>query len=114
MWTSWRNCWLNDCSSGVKKVLIPFLLFIAACNPAQDIYETGLELLEQGDIQAAWAAFDEALAEDPEFAPAYLERGQLALDAGDESAALADFEKAIQFDSDNPGAYANQIGRAHV
>jgi tetratricopeptide (TPR) repeat protein len=57
-------------------------------------YQRGLALRRAGDPSGAAAAYDAALAANPEFVDAYYERGLLRAAAGERSAALADLDRA--------------------
>ncbi len=56
-------------------------------------------LLQLGELEAALAAYDRAIALEPEFAAAYANRGVLHDRAGRYRAAIADYERAAQLDA---------------
>jgi tetratricopeptide (TPR) repeat protein len=69
-------------------------------------YEAGLAHRAAGETEQALEALSEALALDPTFAPAALERGELYFTLGEPEAALTDAQAAIAADPENGAAYA--------
>jgi tetratricopeptide (TPR) repeat protein len=67
-----------------------------------------LEHLEHRDLDAAQAAFDEALAEDPWYVHAYNNRGVIWATVGELEDAIADYSAAINVDPEFAGAYLNR------
>lgn len=65
----------------------------------------GLNELQQGNWTAAIAEFDRALALDPDYAEAYLQRGYARRQLGDSEAAFQDFSEAIARNPTDPNAY---------
>ena len=63
---------------------------------AANHFETGLDLLNHGDLQEAIREFGEAISIDPELAEAYGKRAVAHAASGNEAAADADFEKAVE------------------
>jgi tetratricopeptide (TPR) repeat protein len=61
---------------------------------ALDAYARGVGLSYQGDSEQALAAFDEALAQTPDYANALFERGSSHYNLGNYPAAMTDFEAA--------------------
>ena len=55
-------------------------------------------LNKQGNRQAAELSLNEALARNPNFAPAYFQRGKMAFDRGELAPALTDFQTAARLD----------------
>ena len=53
---------------------------------------------EQGNREAAELSLNEALEHNPNFAPAYFQRGKIAFDRGELARALADFQTAARLD----------------
>lgn len=76
---------------------------------AQVYYEQGLSLREagrdMGDVDAALRAFTWAIEQSPDFAPAYVARGQVYLAEGNLERALADAEAALDADPRSAEAY---------
>jgi len=74
---------------------------------AQARYEAGRDLLDAGLAEAAYEAFDEAVALDPEN-PSYLRwRGNAALEVGDVDSAESDYSLALDLNLDDFFALAN-------
>ncbi|WP_309740982.1 tetratricopeptide repeat protein [Chamaesiphon sp. OTE_20_metabat_361] len=71
-------------------------------------YQQGLAALEAGDTATAIASFDRAIALDPQYFPAYIERGNVKDSLGDFSGAAADYTIAISLDSRSAAAYYNR------
>lgn len=63
-------------------------------DPAIDAYARGIGLAYQNDSKNARAAFDEALAQAPDYANALFERGSANYTLGDYQAGVRDFEGA--------------------
>lgn len=72
------------------------------------IYREGVQALAQGRNDDARAAFDRAIAQRPDWAAAWRQRGYAAAKPAD---AIADFGRAIALDADDADAYAAR-GRA--
>jgi tetratricopeptide (TPR) repeat protein len=95
--------------------LLLSLLLAAASSQAQvsgsaarDFHQRGLERLQKGDVDAAIAFYDKAIAADPYFTWAYLNRGNAREKKGDLSGAIADFTWAIKLEPGNAFAYLNR------
>ena len=73
--------------------------------PPEERLDRGLDYLEKEDYNLALYEFNQALAADPEYAPAYLERGKLYLLAGEPGIANANLSRTIQWEADNSEAY---------
>jgi tetratricopeptide (TPR) repeat protein len=71
--------------------------------------ERGTEFYELGNCQQAMAAYDRAIALDPQCVDAYCGRGNARRFLGDYLGSWEDFDRAIQLDADRGVAY---IGRA--
>ncbi|MGD9722980.1 MAG: tetratricopeptide repeat protein [Pirellulales bacterium] len=85
------------------------LLALAGCGRgASTPVETGQELLQSGDYDAAITTLDEAIRLNPRDAQAYVFRGRAYHcrdQAGDLNAAIEDFSAAIQLNPKDPEAY---------
>ena len=66
-------------------------LAINSCNSGVDKYE-------QGDYQGAIADSNKAIVINPQFAPAYSNRGNAKIGLKDSHGACADFKKAVSLD----------------
>ena len=65
----------------------------------------GIENGGKGDLVAAIGAFNQAIAVDPKFAPAYFFRAKAEAQQNKLDAAMADYSHAIQFDATYKDAY---------
>ena len=72
---------------------------------ARDYVEQGTDSGAKGDLDAAIAAFDQALSIDPKYAPAYFFRGKAHALQNKPDDAIADYSKVIQYDPNNKEAY---------
>ena len=68
----------------------------------------GISKGEQGDYAGAIADFDRAIELDPDYALAYLNRGNAKSFKGDHEEAIIDFDRAIDLDPSNAEAYYNR------
>ncbi len=73
---------------------------------AQEFYERGVELEDNGELEAALEHYEKAVAEDPAFADAYVEMAYIQLRLGDERRAVENLRKAIRV-AGHPLAYYN-------
>ncbi len=75
-------------------------------EPADIPYQIGEIYRRKGNYTRAYAAYDQAVANDPAFAPAYLGRAQAGLAGGlmDPAAARSDLENAVALDPILPEA----------
>ena len=64
-------------------------------------YNEGVEAQQEGDLDAAMAAFREAVEIDPGFAPAYTGIATVAVEQGDYEQAAAAAEKAVELDPED-------------
>jgi tetratricopeptide (TPR) repeat protein len=76
---------------------------------AKQHFDVGQMLFEQGDLDGARAAFDEAIAADPKYAEAHLRRSQVSLALDDVQSASADLGMAILYDPNNLEARSDLI-----
>jgi tetratricopeptide (TPR) repeat protein len=80
---------------------------------APKTYEKGIRHLDRGDVDAALAAFDQALVIDPRFAQAYCARGSAYEKKGEDEKAIDDFTHAIRLKPNYEVAYRNR-GNVYV
>jgi len=73
---------------------------------AQELYDRGVELEDNGELEAALEHYEKAVAEDPAFADAYVEMAYIQLRLGDERRAVENLRKAIRV-AGHPLAYYN-------
>ena len=69
---------------------------------ALEAYQRGFQLQEDGQIDQAIAAFDEAIQLNPNYIEAYYRRGVSKIDNGDYEGALADFAIILNLDANSP------------
>ena len=82
-------------------------------DEAVEYYQSGVDFADMGDYRRAIQEYDQAIALDPEFHGAYLNRGNIYLRFGDYQSAIRDYSRAIEIDPDAPGAYDNR-GNAYA
>ena len=70
------------------------------------MYALANELVTEGDLPAALAAFDRVLARHPDYVPAYFRKGQTLAQEGDSDAARDVLTRGI--------AVADRVGDAHA
>jgi len=75
---------------------------------ADDYNASGVAHKNKGELDAAIADYDRAIALAPDSAAAYINRGRAKSNKGDFDAALADYDNAIALDPDNATAYNNR------
>lgn len=63
--------------------------------------ELGLLALARGDTQAAFVAFQEAIAADAAFTPAHMNQGSVLLKSGDYAGAVAEYRAVLEVDGDD-------------
>ncbi len=73
---------------------------------AEEFYERGVELEDNGELEAALEHYEKAIAEDPAFGDAYVEMAYIQLRLGDERRAVENLRKAIRV-AGHPLAYYN-------
>lgn len=71
-------------------------------------YQQGLAAAAAGDLAQAMASFDRAIALDPQYFPAYIERGNVKDGIGDFDGAAADYTIAISLKPRSVAAYYNR------
>ena len=69
--------------------------------------------MEEGDLDNAIKDFTKAIALEPDFADAYLKRGQVYHDKRDYKRAVLDFTKLVELKPDDAHAYVLR-GRAYT
>ena len=72
---------------------------------AEEHFDTGVGLQQEGKLQQAIAEYDETVRLDPEFALAFVNRGKAFLDMDQPQRAIEDFDEAIRLDPENFLAY---------
>lgn len=80
----------------------------AILNRSIEHYNCGVTKSLAGDKRAAIAEYDRAIALDPRFVDAYINRGNARAILGQERAALADYDRAIALAPQDAYAYYNR------
>ena len=93
---------------GMRLSILALLAVITAAlvgcgesGEAEEHFDTGVGLQQEGKLQEAIAEFDEAVRLDPEFALAFINRGKAFLDMDQPQRALEDFDEAVRLDPEN-------------
>ncbi len=89
------------------------MLTMAACfglSEADKQYNSGVELLEEGRLEEAIAAFDQAILLDSSLAAAFHNRALAKEHTGRLTEAVEDYTEAIKLDPGLAIAYANRGG----
>jgi hypothetical protein len=73
---------------------------------AEEYYERGVELEDNGELEAAIEHYERAVKEDPAFGDAYVEMAYIHLRLGDERSAVENLRRAIRV-AGHPLAYYN-------
>jgi tetratricopeptide (TPR) repeat protein len=73
---------------------------------AEEYFERGIQLEDNGELEAALERYEEAVAEDPSFGDAYVEMAYIQLRLGDERRAVENLRRAIRV-AGHPLAYYN-------
>lgn len=100
------------------KKLVIFLLVVtlsstfACCgggvSEAEQHYNAGVDLYDQGRFSEAIVEFNEAIELEPEMAEAYCNRGAAYIQLGNYERAIEDLDEAIRFDPQYADAYRNR------
>jgi tetratricopeptide (TPR) repeat protein len=81
---------------------------VAYSTPADDALHRGHAAMNKDDIDAAIAAFSEAIRLDPKSAEAYLARGWAYSEKDEAEKAIADYSQAIRIEPNNAEAWCNR------
>jgi tetratricopeptide (TPR) repeat protein len=113
--------WLVFGTMAISTVFQPLASFAYVVDPvesqaAMDIkpvdaarqYQQGLTAVAAGDLTQAMTSFDRAIALDPQYFQAYIERGNVKDGIGDLSGALADYTTAISLNPKSASAHYNR------
>jgi len=101
----------------MKKIVLCTVIILAllgvggtlgCSSPAKENYERGCDLLDEGKTEEAIAEFSKAIELDPDYAPAYNNRGDAYSEKGQHDVAIADYDKAIELDPNYAEAYNNR------
>lgn len=88
-------------------LLVLFQSLPSLAETAEELYRKGMDLAARNVYGEAIEVFSKAVALDPAFAPAYLERGRMyfAMNPSFCTEALADFTAAIRLTPEDPAPY---------
>ncbi|WP_293128288.1 tetratricopeptide repeat protein [Microcoleus sp. bin38.metabat.b11b12b14.051] len=89
---------------GVKVPSAP----VATGPKADDFFIQGEDKYQKGDYQGAIAAFDRAIQLNPNYAPAYSNRGLARHKLGDKQGAIQDYNQALNINPNLAVAYSNR------
>lgn len=92
----------------LSKPASPSLASPAEGRSAQELYEQGIRLIDDGNEQEATRFLDAAIQLKPDYAIAYYKRGNAYRDLDQVSKAVDDYTQAIHFDSSMTSAYLNR------
>ena len=81
---------------------------LAVGTKAEDFFIRGEDKYQKGDYQGAIAAYTQAIALNPKYAPAYNNRGIARSKLGDNKGAVADYNQALQINPNYAKAYYNR------
>ena len=94
--------------AGALTLFPPAALAAPAPQTAAEWWEQGSLLSLQKDFDGAIAAYDKAIALQPQYADAYNNRGNAYMGKGEYEKAIADFSQAIVLDPQYADAYYNR------
>ncbi len=77
-------------------------------TPAKVAYRQGLNLMKQGNVNGALAMFDKCISLDPQYGPAYIDRGAAYLQVNQPEKAVTDSNLALNLLPDNSGVFCNR------
>ena len=80
----------------------------SSSDGAEQHYETGLELQEDGHLHEAIAEFDAAITLDPGHFSAYNQRGRVYTNLANYQLAIVDLDEAINLNKDFSEGYINR------
>jgi len=91
--------------TGLLLIMVGFCPADGMAITAEEAYKLGMEAVSPGE---AVSYFDQAIREDPEFGPAYHDRGVAYQKMGEMEKAIRDFGEAIRISDQNVSAYYNR------
>jgi len=110
--TSWlniqRKIFLTDDYAPVDNLLATLQLEKRSLSEAEEHYNDGLELVNQGKLKEAIAEFDEAIHLEPYLAQAYNSRGTAYFNLDQFQHAIQDYDEAIRLEPKFTLAYINR------
>jgi tetratricopeptide (TPR) repeat protein len=81
---------------------------LIAARDAETVYRSAMEKYNANDLQGALVEFDELIRLQPDFAAAYVNRGNIKDDLGNPQGALEDYTKALSLDDKDHSTYFNR------
>jgi tetratricopeptide (TPR) repeat protein len=81
---------------------------IAVQEDYMAVYQRAMQKYESNDLKGALADFDIVIQLKPDFASAYVNRGNIRDDLGNPTGALEDYSKALKIDSRDHSTYFNR------
>ena len=98
-----------------NKILILYLLIFLSCDfkSANSYYEDAYILEENGKYEEAIKLLDKAIAKNPKFLGAYINRGVDKSILGRKAEAIKDYNKVIEIDPENVLALFNKANNLH-
>jgi tetratricopeptide (TPR) repeat protein len=81
---------------------------IAAQEDVMAVYQRAMKKYEANDLKGALADFDIVIRLKPDFASAYINRGNIRDDLGNPTGALEDYSKALKIDNRDHSTYFNR------
>ena len=94
--------------------MVTLILAMSACGGSSEVSEAelafndGVDAYHQGLYTEAISHYDKAIQLDPDFAKAYINRGNSNFQLGQYQTAITDYTKAIELDPDDALAYINR------
>lgn len=93
--------------------LAAVLLACGGLSEAEQHYNAGVKLQEQGQLNEAITEYDKAIQLDPKMVQVYNNRGNAYLDLGQPQRAIPDYDEAIRLNPNYAAAYSNR-GFAYI
>lgn len=95
---------------GVVVSVVVAVAGVAWADPAEEAYQEGLRLANEGLTKQAIEAFDKAIRLKPTYAEAYSARGNMHNRLVENERAILDFNEAIRLNPNYTAAYYNRAG----
>jgi tetratricopeptide (TPR) repeat protein len=95
----------NDLVRAVSSLTEASKLSTCGVNKVGYAFQKGLAYAGSGNFEKAIVEFDTTIRMRPDFAKAYLARGQSYFEKGDHNGAISDYDKAIKLDPSVPDSY---------
>ena len=92
-------------------IIVPISLLVLGCGGGESAEPTtleGLAFVKQGKLESAIERFDQAIKIDPDFVPAYNNRGYVYNVLEQYQRAIEDYNEAIRLEPENAVAFNNR------